>query len=168
MVNCLHKPPILGTILRARSDNMSNYGKTTDNFLIKLLIIFGATFTVLVAALIVYNIVNEELDYDSFDHINAFSETMTQDEDEYLVYFYSEACGYCSQIKSNVLAFADDNEANMTIYLADTANMTGTNTIPNLTGTPGIVRVRNGIIVDVQTGTVPILSLFDSINAEAE
>jgi hypothetical protein len=46
--------------------------------------------------------------------------------------------------------------------------MTGTNTIPNLTGTPGIVRVRNGIIVDVQTGTVPILSLFDSINAEAE
>jgi thiamine biosynthesis protein ThiC len=56
----------------------------------------------------------------------------------------------------------------MTIYLADTANMTGTNTIPNLTGTPGIVRVRNGIIVDVQTGTVPILSLFDSINAEAE
>lgn len=167
MVNCLHNAIILDTILGARSDTMSTYENTKDNFLIKLLIIFGAIFSVLVIALIGYNILNKELDYDSFDHIDSFSDAMVQDEDEYLVYFYRETCSACSQIKNDVLAFADDNDANMIVYFADTANIIGTNTIPNLTGTPGIVRVRNGIIVGVETGTVPILNLFDSINDEA-
>jgi len=140
----------------------SSRGQSGSNFALKMIIGFAVVITVIIVALLF----TKELDYDAFETISTFEETTTQPESDYLVYFYSDSCGYCATIKNDVLAFADSNEANMKLYLANTFYLTGTNTIPNLTGTPGIVRVTDGVIVAVETGALGVLQVFEDVESE--
>merc|ERR1711879_297778 len=138
----------------ARSDIMatSSRGQSGSNFALKMIIGFAVVITVIIVALLF----TKELDYDAFETISTFEETTTQPESDYLVYFYSDSCGYCATIKNDVLAFADSNEANMKLYLANTFY---------LTGTPGIVRVTDGVIVAVETGALGVLQVFEDVES---
>ncbi len=138
-----------------------------DNFLLKLGITFGGILAVLVLSLVLYDTFSQELDYDSFDHVDSFQEFTQQPENEYLVYYYSERCEACKLIKNDVMTFADSNAANMKMYFADADNLSGTNNYPGLTGTPGILHVVNGVVqYPIQTGAQSVQTVMAEINLD--
>ncbi|MEC9484752.1 MAG: thioredoxin domain-containing protein [Candidatus Izemoplasma sp.] len=139
-----------------------------DNFLLKLGVTFAGIFAVLVLALFVYDAVNQSTDYDSFDHIDSYQAFPQQPESEYLVYVYSESCAACQQIQEDVFTFAESNAANMKVYFADVNNVSGSNNYPGLTGTPGILHVRNGVVINLQTGVQNVQTVMANINLEAK
>ena len=99
-----------------------------------------------------------------FDTIDDYSQIQLKSESQYLVYWYSETCPACTAIKQEVLDFADENEAGIKIYFMDAAKTTGTNYITQMTGTPSLLTVVNGVIVDLNVGSDLIPKTFDEIN----
>lgn len=148
---------------------MTNYKKkykrnSGDRFLTYALMGFAIAFFVIVLSLVLFNTFNKTLDYDDFDKLTSQAGVVTQEEDRYLVYYYSESCEYCKLIKSKVLNFADSNNANIKVYLWDAAEIGGTS-IPTIEGTPAMLMIVNGQIVDIINGSVDIPATFDAINA---
>lgn len=148
---------------RKRSNN--------DRFLTYVIVGFGAVIVSLVLGLIIYNIFNEELTYDDFDHVSSFYSITTQQEDAYLVYYYSESCGYCTQIKQRVLNFSESNNANIKVYFLDARTATGNTLVisdptsgETMDGTPSLITVVNGEVVHMAPGYINVLETFDKIN----
>lgn len=148
----------------------NGYKRSNDRFLTYLLVGFAGVIVTLVLGLIIYNVVNPSLDYDSFDHLTSFQTVTTQSEDEYIVYYYSENCGYCQQIKDRVLNFAEDNPAGIKVYLLDALETTGVNNISDptsgqtMSGTPSFITVVNGTIVHMAPGYENVLDVITSVN----
>ena len=138
--------------------------KSNDKFLSYVLIGFAITFFVILISMILFNSFDDTLDYDSFDTIDDYSQIQLKSESQYLVYWYSETCPACTAIKQEVLDFADENEAGIKIYFMDAAKTTGTNYITQMTGTPSLLTVVNGVIVDLNVGSDLIPKTFDEIN----
>ena len=136
----------------------------SDKFFSYVLIGFAITFFVILISLVIFNAFDKSLSYSSFDTIDDYSYIQTQEEDQYLVYWYSETCPACTAIKTEVLEFADSNSAGVKVYFMDAASATGTNYISQMTGTPSMVVVVNGIVVDLALGNAQIPELFDAIN----
>jgi len=138
--------------------------QSNDKFLSYALIGFAITFFVILISLVIFNAFDKTLAYDSFDTVDNYSYIQTQEEDQYLVYWYSESCPACSAIKDEVLEFSDSNEAGIKVYFMDAANASGTNYITQMTGTPSMIVVVDGIIVDLALGNTQIPELFNAIN----
>lgn len=142
-----------------------------DRFLTYAIVGFGAVILALAVGLIIYNIVNVKYTYNDFDTINSFYAIQTQEEDEYLVYYYSENCGYCNDIKEQVLNFAHDNNAGVKLYLLDAATATGSTLLitdpttgETMDGTPSLISVKNGVIVQMSPGYINVLQTIGEIN----
>ncbi|MCD6482219.1 MAG: thioredoxin family protein, partial [Candidatus Izimaplasma sp.] len=118
----------------------------------------------IIISVILFNLLSKELTYSSFDHINDYSEISHMDEDEYLVYYYSEICGHCNDIKIQVLEFADDNNEDIKVYFIDAGKVTGYNYISGMNGTPSLLMVVDGQLVDLVSGSDKIINIFDQIN----
>jgi len=138
--------------------------QSNDRMMSYILIGFAVTFFVVIVSLILFNVFSKELTYASFDHVENYADITTMDEDQYLVYFYSEVCHYCNDIKPQVLEFADDNGENIKVYFLDARNVSGFNNIPGMDGTPTLLMVVDGHLVDMVSGTTSIISIFDKIN----
>jgi thiol-disulfide isomerase/thioredoxin len=146
--------------------------KKDDKFLIYLIVGFASVIVALVAGLVIYNIVADVKDYDDFDHISSFNNITDQSEDQYLVYYYSETCGYCNQIKNQVIKFADSNNQNIKVYMMD-ANEAFSTSFPiydpdtgaEMTGTPSLITVVDGQIVHMAPGYIEVTDTLESINA---
>lgn len=143
-----------------------------DKFLIYLIVGFASVIVLLVAGLVIYNLVADVKDYDDFDHISNFSNITSQSEDEYLIYYYSETCGYCKQIKNQVLKFANDNNENIKVYMMDANDAYATSfpiydpdTGAEMTGTPSLITVVDGQIVHMAPGYLEVTDTLESINA---
>ena len=142
--------------------------KKQDKFLLKVGLVFGGIFAVLIAALLIYNAVSPKLDYSDFEHVTVWEEMETQEEEKYLLYYYSESCYYCKQIKDVVLDFTQENQADAKVYLMDAGNMTGTRPFESGalgTRTPTLHVVVDGEIVQTVEGTAAILDVFDEIES---
>lgn len=145
--------------------------KKNDKFLTYLIIGFATVIVALVVGLVVANALSVDYTYEDFDHISSFSQIANQSEDEYLVYYYSETCGYCNQIKTQVLNFAGDNDANIKVYLMDAQEAYSTSfpiydptSGEQMTGTPSLITVVNGTIVHMAPGYVEVLNTLEAIN----
>jgi len=143
-----------------------------DRFLTFAIVGFGAVILALALGLIIYNIVNVQYKYSDFENINSFYAIQTQEEDEYLVYYYSESCGYCNEIKEDVLNFAHENNAGIKMYLLDAATATGSTLVitdptsgATMDGTPSLIIVKNGVIVQMSPGYINVLQIIDEINS---
>lgn len=148
---------------------MANYKSkskhhTSDRFISYVLIGFAATFFIIIISIILYNMFSKELDYTSVTHIEDQTSVYNMPEDEYLVYFYSPECYYCKEIKMDILNFADENDADIKVYFLDQYNVTGTNNVPGMDGTPTILTIKNGQIVDLSPGATGILNTLSEIN----
>ena len=148
---------------------MANYKKgfkpkKEDRFISYMLIGFAAVFFVIILSIILYNVFAQPLDYERFDRIEDYSLITQMPEDEYLVYYYSPECYYCKEIKMDLLNFADENDADIKVYFLDQYNVTGTNNVPGMDGTPTIITIRNGQLVDLSPGATGILNVFNEIN----
>jgi len=136
-----------------------------DRFMSYVLIGFAVAFFVIIISIILFNMLSTELEYSSFDRIEDYSEITNMNEDKYLVYFYSEECYYCKEIKYDVLEFADKNNEGIKVYFLDAGNVTGYNNISGMDGTPSMLMVVNGQLVDLVGGSTQILGVFDQINS---
>jgi thiol-disulfide isomerase/thioredoxin len=136
-----------------------------DKFFSYVLIGFAVAFFVILISMILFNAFNKTLTYDSFETVDDYLYIQTQEEDQYLVYWYSEICPACTAIKDEVLEFSDSNEAGIKVYFMDSSKTSGTNYIQQMTGTPSVVVVVDGIIVDLALGNEAIPQLFDAINS---
>jgi len=107
-------------------------------------------------------IVDIASDYSDVEHIDSFDGVLTQAESNYVVYYYSANCGYCNLIKDYVLEYASDNNVDIKVYFLDADNVTGTNTF-NLTGTPTIMIVENGVVVQQESGYITVKNLLNTL-----
>jgi len=138
--------------------------KSGDRFLTYTLIGFAVLFFVIILSLAVFKNANKVLDYDDFDLLTSQSAAISQSEDKYLIYYYSDTCEYCKLIKTDVMEFADDNNADVKVYFWN-RSVIGSMSLEAVTGTPAVMVVVNGQIVDVANGYIDIPLLFEDINA---
>ena len=145
--------------------------KSNDKFLTYLIIGFAVVVVSLVVGLIISNIVNPQLDYDDFDYVTNYQQIQSQDESEYFVYYYSETCGYCQQIKNRVMAFSEENGADVKVYMMDAYNVSGYRELvfdpisgDVLGGTPALIAVSNGTIRHISSGYIEVLNTIDEVN----
>lgn len=136
--------------------------------------IYGLIGAAVIAILVLIGnaILNPALQYEDFADvtIDTMDEITVQEEDSYLVYYYGEDCGYCKTIKKQVLEFADENDNNIKVYLIESAEdkdptviVHPTTSVP-MTGTPSMVTVKNGVVVDINAGPDLILDLIEQVN----
>ncbi len=135
-----------------------------DKLFSYILIGFAVTFFIVIASLILFDIFNKELTYDSFEHVENYADITQMEEDVYLVYFYSDVCHYCNDIKVDVLEFADENNASVKVYFLDAGSAQGINNIPGMDGTPTLLTIVNGQLVDMSSGTTSIITIIDQVN----
>jgi thiol-disulfide isomerase/thioredoxin len=131
---------------------------------------FVVAFIGLILALVIYNSANPSLDYADMNQLDSFIETYTQEEDVYLVYFYSESCPACTSIKREVLSFADDNNYDVSIYFVDLARVqfppNRDEILSGYRGTPHMEIIVNGnYIGEYASGSSEIPNLLDEINS---
>jgi|LGVF01.2.fsa_nt_gb thiol-disulfide isomerase/thioredoxin len=138
---------------------------SNDRFMSYVFIGFAVAFFIIIISVILFNMLSTELEYTSFDRIEDYSDITNMNENEYLIYFYSEECYYCKEIKYDVLEFADENNEGIKVYFLDAGNVTGYNNISGMDGTPSILMVVNGQLVDLVGGSTQILSVFEQINS---
>ncbi len=101
-------------------------------------------------------------DYDEFDHLSSFSEVETQAEGTYLVYYYSVSCGYCNQIKEEVLDFAESNDANMKVYFINAAEVPSQGSY-NITGTPSLLYIVDNEFEDKISGAYDVPEFLQNL-----
>ena len=111
----------------------------------------------------------DKLDYlDFIDRHVLYSEVLTKEEESYLVYFYSEYCGYCQSIKEDVLTFVK-GEYFPFYFCNDTENFVisisyedsiGCDDTSNLLicGTPSLMRIENHKVMENICGRSSVLA----------
>ena len=110
----------------------------------------------------------------TFDQKIIWLDCLSQKEDHYLIFFYSETCAHCHEIMGDVLSFAEDNIIKMyflDIKASDTKIPTsnnidltiGVNTVDDLfiAGTPSIIEVENWIVKANIAGTDNCLTFLN-------
>ena len=133
---------------------------SNDKFLSYVLIGFAITFFVILISMVLFNTFNESLEVSNLTEMN---------ESEYLVYFYSDTCPACIDIKDEVAAFANNNNAGIKLYYLDSHDVSSTDyqyllDTYGVGGTPAMLTIVDGVVVDVLSGNIEIPQVFDLIN----
>ena len=103
-----------------------------------------------------------------------WSNCLSQNEDHYLVFFYSETCSHCHEIMGDVLAFneakilpmffLDTKASDIKIPISNNTDLTiGANSVDDLfiAGTPTIIEVENWIVKDNIAGSDNCLTFLN-------
>ncbi|MFK5883593.1 MAG: thioredoxin family protein [Candidatus Izemoplasma sp.] len=107
----------------------------------------------------------DDLDYSDFDHLSNYSQVLTQEEDQYFVYFYATWCSICATVKTDVLTFTNSNVNDAKVYLIDIDHLAGENFIPGFDGVPTMVTIVNGQLVNMNVGGTAIRITINDTNA---
>jgi thiol-disulfide isomerase/thioredoxin len=141
-----------------------------DKFLTYLILGFAGVLLTIIGGMIINSFINPTLDYDSFETLTSYQQIDSMPEDQYFVYFYGSNCGHCVEIKEQLLRFANENDAGMKVYFLESYGATGYNTIVDpdsgdpMNGTPTLITVVNGNIVDLSVGKILIIDTIDNVN----
>lgn len=141
--------------------------RNSDKFIRNAFIIFGIVLSSLVALLVILNITSDDLKYKDFPKISSYEEVNQIQDETYLLYFYSETCPYCNQIKDRSLNFFEEHKDDLPVYLLDADRIRGSKDSLNLPfgeslkSTPTLMVVQNGIIIDFLVGTIEITEYYD-------
>ena len=144
--------------------------RNSDKFIRNAFIIFGIVLSSLVALLVILNITSDDLKYKDFPKISSYEEVNQIQDDTYLLYFYSETCSYCNQIKDRSLNFFEEHKDDLPVYLLDADRIRGSKDSLNLPfgeslkSTPTLMVVQNGIIIDFLVGTIEITEYYDGFS----
>ncbi len=102
--------------------------------------------------------------YDDHPKIMDFSEIddLGQGETE-LIYRFHPECGACVRIKGEVLDFAKTNEAGLKVYMT---HVDYEENVPTglYRGTPSLLVIENGQVVDEFVGSSEIPAFFNDVN----
>lgn len=118
----------------------------------------------------------DDLDYSDFadDHLNSWAKALTQEEDQYLLYYYGVNCSHCKTIKQEILNFANENDASLKVYFIESGEVSYENyemypvndplTGEPIPGTPTVIVVTDGRARAMLVGPSPIKDLLLKIN----
>ena len=110
----------------------------------------------------------------TIDQKIIWTDCLSQKEDHYLIFFYSETCSHCHEIMGDVLSFAEEDVLKMyfldikssdtKIPISNSIDLTiGADTIDDLfiAGTPSIIEVENWIVKANIAGTDNCLTFLN-------
>jgi thiol:disulfide interchange protein len=150
--------------------------------LLKTILAIIVTVVVLVMVAFIYDKATDWRDYNSYDHLETYDQVLEQDQEDYVVYFYSETCEACQSMKEDILGVLNDVDKDMNnIYLVDVTKITNEVVgedeeaytrddlledldIESIT-TPSFVVVANGALEEVITGIVNIEDFLDDLDS---
>lgn len=142
-----------------------------DNFLRNIIVGFGVVFVTLIVAVLLIDNFGPKNDYGDFDQINGAINVYTQDEDAYAVYFYSETCGGCIAVKSEVIDFGNSNNLDLKVYMLDaykngspidTSYVQGPGGV-GLTSTPTLMLFESGQMIEFIVGADNVRNFFGAV-----
>ena len=105
------------------------------------------------------------------DRIIEWNYIFEQEEDDYLVYFYSERCGYCNEIKQDIIRFYLNEYMPMYFVCTDydvvigpKSDLTGVDNIDDffIFGTPFLSRLLNHKVANYYVGVSEIRNYISS------
>lgn len=108
--------------------------------------------------------------HETKDCLIPWTDIFEQVEDDYLVYFYSERCGYCNEIKQDVLSFYLELKPVMYFVCTDldaifgpSKDLKGIDNIDDfyIFGTPFLLRVYTHQVEDYYVGKNQILDYIN-------
>lgn len=137
----------------------------------------------IVAAVFIYDLATDSGSYDDFTHIEAYDLAFSQKDEknieilDYLIYFYSDDCSNCANIKRDALKLSEKIDGEIVpVFFVNASKIKETTTgdknefldIINLSSvrTPMVVSVVNGEFHEVVTGTVRVIDLLESVEAK--
>ncbi len=100
-----------------------------------------------------------------------WEDIFSQEESDYLVYFYSEHCGYCSSIKNEVISYYLKTDKVMYFVCTDLgatfgpqSNLVGIDNVTNfyIFGTPFLVRIMEFKVLEYYVGASSILEFINN------
>lgn len=103
------------------------------------------------------------------DRIIEWNQLFIQSEEYYLIYFYSEKCGHCNEIKQDILDYYFESVTKMYFVCADYEVVTGPKAdlkgIDKLDefyifGTPFLLEVKDHKVLDYYAGPSEILGFI--------
>ena len=110
----------------------------------------------------------------TIDEKIMWSDCLSQNEDHYLVFFYSETCSHCHEIMGDVLSFKEENilklyflnvkERDIKIPISNNIGLTiGIDNVDDLfiSGTPSIIEIENWIVKANIAGTDNCLTFLN-------
>lgn len=107
------------------------------------------------------------------DHLISWNEVFKQNEDDYLVYFYSETCGHCKELKQEIISFYLKDITLMYFVCTDIeakygprANLLGIDNITDfyIFGTPFLLRLTNHIVSSYYVGKEEVNGYISILN----
>lgn len=155
--------------------------QTPEQLLLKVIV--GIILAVLAIVLVafIYDTLTVSRSYDDFTKIDKYEAILTQKDDssvqipDYLVYFYSDTCTNCQEIKQDVLKLADRLEKNGTvIFFVNTASMTDIDTFKDpflieinesAMRTPMVISVVNGQFYEKFLGSDDVIQIFEDVRS---
>ena len=106
----------------------------------------------------------------------SWEDIFAQEEKRYIVYFYSEYCGYCKMVKDEVLSYYLTNIDCMyfidtvkqeAVYKTNSGNLIGMNSIDDfyISGTPFIAEITSHVVTNIYSG-IESIRLYISTRIE--
>jgi thioredoxin-related protein len=150
--------------------------------LLKTILAIIVTVVVLVMVAFIYDKATDWRDYNSYDHLETYDQVLEQDQEDYVVYLYSETCEACQSMKEDILKVLNDVDKDTNnIYLVDVTKITeevvgedeeaysredllADLDIESIT-TPSFVVVANGALEEVITGIVNIEDFLEDLDS---
>lgn len=164
---------------------MAQYAKgykkvSGETVLLKIIVSIILSVLGIVAVVLVYDLLTPSGSYTDFTALKTYEEVFTQKDenqvplDNYLIYFYSEACTACASVKTDVLKLADQitKAGNVKIFFVDTATVTGDKDALLLVlnqstlKTPTLVVVSGGTFYRAYEGSTDVVATLTEIKKE--
>lgn len=105
-----------------------------------------------------------QLDYSDFDNVRqlSYSAAESKENERYILYYYSENCGHCNDVKQEVLSFFKTFEY-LNVYLIDTGaqEVKDVSKYDEFVGTPSVFIIADGEVLESYIGSVEIRSFIE-------
>lgn len=114
--------------------------------------------------------VEKEYDYSDVTAFVLWNDIFKQEEKEYSVYFFSQTCGHCKELKQEIICYYFENveilyflETNEDTVFGPPSDLTGINSIEdfNIYGTPFLINIENGTVINYYAGSSKIREYID-------
>ena len=111
--------------------------------------------------------------HETRDHLISWENIFKQQENDYLVYFYSERCGHCNQIKQDIINFYLEGSyslyfvcSDMEVVLGPKKDLKGIDNIDDfyIFGTPFLIRILSYSVESYYAGSVEVKGYISILN----
>jgi len=156
--------------------------KTTEHTLLMTIVAIIAAVLIIVGVVFIYDLATDSGSYEDFTIIDAYDKVLTQKDanqvqlQNYLVYFYSDSCPNCVEIKREALKLADKiNGETTVIFFVNTSTVKETTTgdkeilLDEINEaslkTPMVISVVDGVFYRSYIGSGNVLDLLTDVEA---